>query len=432
MSDETKVLHMGTRVKLSGMMFLQFMLVAVFFNQLANYLGVVGLSKTAIAWIMSSMGIGCLFSPIVGMVADRHFASEKVLMFMNVVTGGLLLIAGIMGHKLGAAPLFAVMLLAMICYMPTWSLTNAIAMSHAPAESLPRIRVFGSIGWFASGAFTLVAREVFGMAGGIDATINPNIPLVCGGVVALVGAALAMTLPTTPPPAKGQPASIVDAMGLRALSLMKDFNFAMFVVLSFLVMMPFSLYWVYFQNYLAAQNLTDTTVIMNWGQFAEMFLMLLLPIAILKFGIKNTMLLGLVALVARFAAFWMAIQVDSFIPIYIGILVHGLIFGFFFVGGQIYIDKKAPEAIRGQAQGFIFLVTFGAGLLVGTQLFGYIREATGDNWSLIMQIATGMSVICALGMFLLFKDDTKAKEETVGEAKAEVEEALEESPEPAV
>ncbi|MDP6636942.1 MAG: MFS transporter [Phycisphaerae bacterium] len=396
----------GIRIKLSAMMFLQFMLFAVFWVQLPIYLDAIGVAGMQKWLIQASMGIGCLMSPIVGMIADRHFASQKVLFALNALSAVLLLVASYTSAPL---LLFAVVLIFMLIYMPTWGLTNAIAMTHAPAEKLPQIRVFGSIGWFASRFFTDGAIHIFKMDG-IDGTVAPNIPLVIGGIVCAIGALVALTIPNTPPPAKGKPASIVDALGLRAAGLMKDMNFAFFIFASILVMFPFALYWSHFGSFLSAKGFGDVaTSLANWGQFAEMFLMLLVPIAILKFGIKWTMALGMLALTVRFGAFSIAEAYGGDIWIYIGILVHGLIFGFFFVGGQIYVDKKAPEEIRGQAQGFIFLTTFGVGLVAGTLAYGKIIEVYG--WAGAMQSAGVISAIGLVLFALIFKNEFGGKEE---------------------
>ncbi len=413
----------GIRAKLSAMMFLQFMLFAVFWVQLPVYLDKIGVAGFQKSLIMASMGIGCLMSPIIGMIADRHFASQKVLFALNAFSAVLLLIAGYTSTPM---LLFLVVLVFMLIYMPTWGLTNAIAMTHAPAEKLPQIRVFGSIGWFASRFFTDGAKYIFKMDG-IDGTVGPNIPLIIAAIVCAIGALVALTIPNTPPPAKGKPASIVDALGLRAAGLLKDANFAFFILASILVMFPFALYWSFFGSFLGAKGFGDVaTALANWGQFAEMFLMLLIPIAIAKFGIKWTMALGMLALAVRFGAFSIADAYGGDIWIYIGILVHGLIFGFFFVGGQIYVDKKAPEEIRGQAQGFIFLTTFGVGLVAGTLVYGKVIEVFG--WGGAMQSAGIISVIGLVLFALIFKNEFGGKQAEAALAGAPPELPDEEAP----
>jgi nucleoside transporter len=284
-------------------------------------------------------------------------------------------------------------------------------MSNSPAEKFPQIRVFGSIGWVASGLISVAAFKFFGSK--IDGT---KIPLICGAVLSLVAAAINLTLPNTPPPAKGQKASVIDALGLRAVSLMKDANFAIFIIISTLVMIPFTIYWSYCSVFLQDKGFEFITITMNWGQFAEMFFMLLIPIALAKMGIKWALAAGLVALVVRYIAFWCGGVFDMQLLYFIAILVHGVIFGFFFVGGQIYVDKKAPPEIRAQAQGFMFLITFGIGMVLGNFINGalitkYSTETIVEgakvityDWDPIWKITTICSIILLGAFLVLFRD----------------------------
>ena len=158
-------------------------------------------------------------------------------------------------------------------------------------------------------------------------------------------------------------------------------------------------------------NIKYISITINWGVLAEMGFLLLVPVAIKKFGLRKTMILGLVALTIRYFSFYIGGVIVQPWMYYIGILIHGLIFGFFYVGGQIYIDKKAPRHLKSQAQGFIFLVTFGAGLLVANfinaKIIDIYKTETGYNWDAIWGITTLMSVGLMLGFILLFREDVK-------------------------
>lgn len=405
MTKASNQLSMSTRLRLSGMMFMQYMYFAVFFVPLAYYLGTLDIKGWQMATIMSSMPLGCLASPIICMIADRHFASNKVLIVLNILCAVLLFFAAQVTTPLA---LFILLLLAMFCYMPTWSLTNAIALANCPAEKYPQIRALGSIGWVASLLFSVVASVVFNKDD-IDYTA---IPLYCGAGAAVAAALLNMTLPHTPPPAKGKKASIVDALGLRALTLLKDFNFAIFIILSTLVMIPFVIYFSYNSKFLGAMGFKFITLTMNMGQFVEMFLMLLVPLSLAKFGIKKTMMIGIGGLIIRYAAYWAGGTYDQRVLYFLGIWVHGIIFGCFFVGGQVYVDKKAPPEIRAQAQGLIGLLCFGIGWLAGNYINAMmIEKYTGAdevvNWSPIWIITTICSVVLLIAFGLLFREDVK-------------------------
>lgn len=397
----------SVRIRLSAMMFLQFMMFAVWYVPLAAYLGKLGMSGTQMAWILSSMALGCLASPIIGMIADRHFASQKVLFVLNLASAILLFFAA---QQTELTVLFIVLLLSMMFYMPTWGLTSAIAMAHCPSEKFPQIRVFGSIGWVASAVFSIVALKVFKAAN----FETSKIPMLCGAATSLLAAALALALPNTPPPAKGQPASVVDALGLRAVSLMKSFNFTVFIVVSFLVMIPFATYSNFGSAFFDSQGYSNITARMNLGQLGEIFFMLLIPVAIARIGVKWSISIGLVMLVVRYAVFLAGVVLDQAWMYYVAIGVHGLIFGFFFVGGQIYIDKKAPKEIQAQAQGFFFLITFGLGNLIGNFVNGRLMEkytvAGAVNWSAMWTVITIISAVLLVVFLLFFRDDTRPAE----------------------
>jgi len=218
----------------------------------------------------------------------------------------------------------------------------------------------------AAGLFSILAGWLFVDKLGVPLKIDgTNIPFLCGAGTGLVAALVALTLPNTPPPAKGQKASIVDALGLRSFSLMKNPSFAIFIIISTLVMIPFAIYWSFCSVFLQSKGFEYITVTMNLGQLVEMFAMLLVPLALAKFGVKWTMVVGLLALVVRYLLFLGGDNFDTNWMYFGAILVHGVIFGFFFVGGQVYVDKRAPKELRAQAQGLLFLITFGVGLLAG-------------------------------------------------------------------
>jgi nucleoside transporter len=393
------------RFRLYLMMFFQYMMYAVWWVPLAAYLTNLEVPATEKAFILSSMAIGCMASPVIGMIADRYFAGQKVLFFLNIMNSILLFCAAKTSNP---DLLFVFLLFTMLFYMPTWGLTSAIAMAHSPSEEFPRIRVFGSVGHVASGVFSLVAVNLLHLK--FDGT---NLPFYCGAGVGIVAALINLTLPDTPPAGKGKKGSIIDAFGLGTLRLMKDRNFALFIGLSFLSLIPFAMYFSYFSEFLLNIKTQFITITINWGILAEMGFILLIPPAIKKFGLRKVMILGLAAMVVRYLSLYMGGIIDQPWLYYIGILIHGLIFGFFYVGGQIYIDKKAPDELKAQAQGFIFLMTFGVGLLFGNLIDGGIismfKNSSGGiniyDWDSIWGFTTLFSVILLLAFALFFKDD---------------------------
>jgi nucleoside transporter len=392
------------RFKLSTMMLLQYMMYAVWWVPLAAYLTNLEVGSIQKSLILSSMAIGCIASPVIGMLADRFFAAQKVLFGLNLINAGMLFLAGTTNNP---DLLFICLIVAMLGYMPSWGLTSSIAMVHLPSEQFPKVRVFGSIGWVASGLFSVIFINFLKID--FDGT---NIPFYCGAGVSIFAAVTNLFLPNTPPLAKGKKISLIDAFGLGTLKLMKDRNFSVFIIFSFLSLIPFAMYYSYFSEFLLNINTKYISVTMNWGVLAEMGFMLLIPVAIKKFGLRKVMIFGLIALVIRYLSLYTGGVIDQSWMYYIGILIHGLIFGFFFVGGQIYIDKKAPPELRSQAQGFIFLVTFGVGLLVGNLISGRIihhyKSVAGYNWDAIWGITTLSSVVLLVLFMLLFRNEDKA------------------------
>jgi nucleoside transporter len=396
-----------TPIRLSLMMFLQHMMFAVWWVPFAAYLANMNVTGTQNALMISSMAIGCMASPFIGMAADRFFPGEKLLMTLNFLNAVLMTFAGLTtNHDM----LFVSLLLAMLFYMPTWGLTSSIAMTHIPSVQFSRIRVFGSIGWVTSGIFSIITVKLLNLD--FDGT---NIPFFYAGGISLIASFTNLTLPSTPPPSKGKKGSLIDAFGLRTVKLMSDRSFAAFIILSFLAVIPFSMYWSYCSEFLQDEGFKFISITMNWGQFAEMLILVTVPFLIRKAGLRKTMFIGLIALIIRYMAFYTGAWTGINSPYFIGILVHGFIFGYFFVGGQIYIDRKAPVELKSQAQGFIFLVTFGLGLLIGNFISRQIIESYSSttcstrfyNWESIWIITTAISLSTLLAFLLFFKNDGK-------------------------
>jgi len=394
--------------KLWLMMFLQYLQFAVWWVPLAAYLTNIGIGDMQKALILSSMAIGCILSPIVGGLADRYISGEKLLAGLNLLTA---ISLGVAAFQSNPDILFLLLLLAMFAYMPSWGLTSVIAMIHSPSEQFPRIRLAGSLGWVASGVFSIIAFSIFNL--NFDGT---RLPLFCGSALALLSALVNLGLPSTPPQVKNQKVSIVQVLGLKTISLMKDKNFAVFIFASFLAFIPFALYWSYLSQFLQSIGYKYITVTMNFGQMAEIVILFFVPMIIKKIGLRLTMIIGLIALLLRYVGFYYGTVSGLEWMLFSGILVHGIIFGFFSVGGQIYIDKVAPSDLKAQAQGFIFLVTFGLGILVGNFFNAWlIRFYTqtnnlGENlvqWDKIWAFTSVCSLVILLFFSLFFRYNMK-------------------------
>ena len=392
----------STAVQLCTMMFMQYMLSAVWWVPLAAYLShTLKLEVYQVSLVLSAMAIGAMASSFIGAIADRYFAAEKILAVLNLLTGIFLLLAA---QQTTFAPLMACVVLAMLCHMPTQSLTSTIAMSHTPSEQFPRIRMFGSVGWVASGIFSVIALHVMHL----PAFDDTNLPMYCGAAVCFVAALLNLRLPHTPPTVDRKAGiSFMDVTGFSAFSLMRDKNYRTFLILTFLTIIPFNLYHVYGSMILADEQVQNITVTLNLGQLAEMFFLVITTSILVKTGIRNTLIFGMIALVVRYASFFIGAETGLQGFYYIGILVHGLIFGLFFVGGQVYTDKVASRSIKAQAQGLLFFLVWGVGFLIGTLwngwLIGLFRDGDKCDWPVVFAISTAFSFILLLLFIFLFK-----------------------------
>ena len=395
-------------VQLGIMMFMQYLLLAVWWVQFAAYLeNLVHLESYQATLILCSMAIGSMAAPLVGVIADRYMNSEKLLAILNLLVAVFLFLAAQQTQFVG---IIITVTLAMLCYMPSWSLTSSIAMTHVSSEQFPRIRIIGSIGWVASGVFSLTAIHVFKVPI-FDGTVYP---LYCAAGIALLTALFNLSLPKTPPTAdKAAKYSISDIFGLKVISTLKNKNFNRFIIITFLSTLPFVLYHVYGSMFFSYVNVKNITVTMNWGQLAEMFFLFVTTSILVKYGIKNAFIFGLSAMLLRYLSFYVGIEFGMQWLYSIGILAHGLIFGLFYVAGQVYTDKIVPPKLRAQAQGLLAFVTWGVGFLVGTLLNGWMignyKVNNHTDWSLLFLIATIASVLLVLLMFTFFKNPSLEK-----------------------
>jgi len=357
-------------------------------------------------WVCIGGSLGVFASPLTGMFADRFFRSNRLLAFNNFAVAALLALCFFL--KSPAVLVFAV-LAVYLFYMPTWSLIQAIAMTHAPTRLYPYVRVFQPLGWVAGGVFSFVGVKWFGIA---DFDVTPW-TFAAGAGTALAAALFAFCLPSTEPPAKGKPLSAVDAFGLRAFVLFKDPRFATLVAILFFSMIPFLWYMVYNAVYLQESGFRYITVTQNLSQLGEIGFTLLVPFVLARCGYKWTMVVGLGALAFRYVCFFVASAFGVAFLDFGGILMHGLVSAMLIVGASMFVNELAPAELRAQAQGLINLILVGAGQFASMVVFEAlvrrceVKSAAGavvHNWPVIYGVALVMALVLMVAMIFCVRD----------------------------
>jgi nucleoside transporter len=414
------------RLRLCVLMFLQFFIWGVWYVPMWKYLTELGVPSALIGTAYAATGLGAMISPfLVGMIADRFFPSQKVLGVLHLSSGAFLFLAAQAKDWGGFYPF---LLLHLICYMPTLAMANSVLFQTVqdPQRDAPPIRTLGTIGWIFSGLLvgsSFLAPDGFHLRvpellGGTAAPSDwkglgfTNTPLLIGAVVSMILGIYSFTLPNTPPKLKGQPVGIGDVLGLRALALMKDPSFAVFIFCSLLLCIPLSFYFQLTNGFLDAMGVANTEGVMTLGQVSEIVFLLAIPVLFRKIGVKWMLLTGMGFWVLRYLLFANATP-NTHAFLFLGVLFHGICYDFFFFTGQLYVDKRAPEDVRSSAQGFIAFVTLGVGMFIGGILAGKWSGAQTVNgvinWPVVWYFPAIMSAVVMAAFFLLFRDRSTEK-----------------------
>lgn len=355
--------------RLGAMMFLQFFIWGAWYVGAPLYLVQIGFSGSDLGWTYAAGPLACIVSPFfVGMVADRFFATERILCALHLLGAGCMLLAASLMNPADPAPpatINLVILAHTLCYFPTLALTNALALHHVgdARKEFPLIRVFGTIGWIVAG----VALARIGWGDRLEMFL---LTAAAGAVMGLY----CLTLPHTPPPSKGRRTSWRELAGADAFELFRKPSFTIFVLSTFLICIPLAFYFQLAAKAVSFAGIADVTQAMSFGQVSEIAFMLLMPLFFRRLGVKWMLAIGMLAWVLRYALFALGTPDAVVWMMYGGIVLHGICYDFLFVTGQIYTDMVARKEIRAQAQGLLVLFTLGLGMLIGARVAGEWEE----------------------------------------------------------
>src|SRR3989449_4034769 len=398
------------------MMFLQFFIWGAWYTSIAVYMTNHGMA-TLTHWPFTVNPVAAIVAPFfLGLVADRYFSTEKVLGALHILGGVIMLLV----PRTSAGLFIFLLLLYNLCYMPTLGLANSLAFHNIrnQEKDFPFIRVFGTIGWIVAGLFVGFVLSKFTNGVMPDKT---SLPLYTTAIASLILGVFSFSLPHTPPPGAGRPVSVRSIVGIDALRELGSKSFYVFIVSSLLICIPLAAYYAYAPIFakVGVYNVGTRNVVtrvfpnpsslMTLGQISETGFMLLMPLMFIRLGVKKMLLVGMGAWVLRYALFALAAPSAVFWLIVAGILLHGVCYDFFFVTGQIYVDKKSTPAVRGQAQGFLVLVTYGVGMLIGSVIAGKVYNGflgggtalTLDQWAKFWPLPAAFAGV-VLVLFAIF------------------------------
>lgn len=394
----------STRLLLSAMMFLNFFIWGAWYVTMGTYLkSIKGVTDVQVGIAYGTQSLGAIIAPfIIGLIADRFFAAQKILGVLHIAGAFLLYYISTTDNF---SAFYPVLLMYMILFMPTLALVNAVSFKqiNSPEKEFANIRVWGTIGWIVAGLI------IAWLAWEQKNTLIHTFRLAAG--VSLIMGLFSFTLPNTPPPKAGTKTTFGEIIGLDAIGLLKDRNFLVFFLSSLLICIPLAFYYQETNIFLNELKVEGAAGKMTLGQMSELGFLFLMPFFFSRWGVKKMLLIGMAAWVIRYLCFGFGDTGSRMWMLYAGIILHGICYDFFFVTGQVYTNEKAGDKIRSSAQGMITLATYGVGMLIGFWVAGMVAEkyttADGHLWKNIWIVPAAVAAFVFLLYALLFKEEKK-------------------------
>ena len=399
------------KIKLSIFMFLQYFIWGSWYMSLGAYMtNVLKATGSEIGAAYGAFAIGSMISPFfIGLIADRYFASEKILGALGILGGAAIVL---LPQTHGFAAFYPLLILHCALFAPTLALGNSLSLHHLldAKKDFPLVKTLSAVGWIAGGVtLSLLHGE----------TTATQFYLAGGASVAL--GLFSLTLPHTPPKKIGKDVSVAEILGLDALGLLRKPAFAVFVVCMFLICIPIYFYFVNLGVYLTELNWPNFAARMTLAQVSDVIFLVLLGVMLKKLGYKKTILIGIVAWILRYTFLSRSIGMTGGAQsamIFAAIIVHGVCYDFLFIAGQLYVDDEANERMRGAAQGFIAFILWGVGAFVGTMLAGRVMEAhklakpigtIAHDWKNIWMTPAYLAAGVLVVFLIFFRDPVKSE-----------------------
>lgn len=393
-------------------MFIEFFVWGSWFVTLGTFLGNnLEATGTQVAAAFSTQSFGAIIAPfIIGLIADKYFNAEKILGVLHLVGAVLMYL---MFQSPDFVTFYPYVFAYMVLFMPTLALVNSVSFEQMkdPSKEFSAVRVWGTIGWIVAGLLISFAFR-WDTSESLAAGLLRNTFLM-SSISSLVLGVLSFFLPPTPPKVvKGEKQSVSQILGLDAMQLLKDRNYAIFFISAILICIPLAFYYQNANPFLSEIGMKNATGMMTIGQISEALFLLLLPVIYRKYGFKTTILIGMIAWVARYLLFAFGDAGTGTYMLILGIALHGICYDFFFVSGQIYTDAKAGPKYKSAAQGLITLGTYGIGMLIGFWIAGLVADryvmGDGHDWQSIWLIPTGIAFLVTL-LFIFSFNERNAK-----------------------
>jgi nucleoside transporter len=413
-------MKLTTRLQLSVMMFLNFFIWGAWFVTMGTYLKTqINATDVNVGVAYGTQALGAIVAPfIIGVIADKFFAAQKILGVLHLIGAALMYYISTLDNF---SSFYPILLIYMILFMPTLALVNAVSFKqmNSPEKEFANVRVWGTIGW-------IVAGLIIGWLAWEKKETLENTFLLAS-ILSLVLGLFSFTLPNTPPPKAGTKTSFGEIIGLDAMKLLKEKNFLIFFISSLLICIPLAFYYQETNIYLNEIKVPGAAGKMAFGQMSEMLFLFAMPWFFRRLGVKKMLLVGMAAWTIRYLCFGYGDAGSGMWLLYLGIILHGVCYDFFFVTGQIYTDERAGEGIRSSAQGMITLATYGVGMLIGFWIAGvvaskYALPDGGHDWKSIWMVPAIIAFVILVLFLLLFRPASR------GVANARIDKGVASSP----